>query len=169
MDKPARSAHKTVPPSDATPDLAIEIARLLRDDKCEDVLVLDLRGRSQITDFFVIATGTSQRQMRSVGQHVEAMASDQKAHVFRSNLSDRDSSWYVIDISGVIVHLFESHTRSYYDLEMLWGDADRVEWRRADQRDGEPAFDPGRNRAGLRAADLPAPTTADDDDDDTGA
>ena len=156
MDLPARPAPDSpTGASEATPAFAIEAARLLRDDKCEDVLVLDLRGRSQITDFFVIATGTSQRQMRSAGLHVTELAAERGVGVFSTNLSDRESSWFVLDVVGVVVHLFESHTRAYYDLEMLWGDAERVEWRRPDQMDEAPAFDPGRNRAGLRLGDLP--------------
>jgi len=135
---------------------AIETARLLQDDKCEDVLVLDLRGQSQITDFFVIGTGTSQRQMRSAGQHVEDLANEHGFGVFSTNLSERESSWYIVDMPGVIVHLFESHTRGFYDLEMLWGDAERVDWRRPDQRDPDQYLDdPARNRAGLRTTDLP--------------
>jgi ribosome-associated protein len=163
MPDPSRPASQPESPTDSTTAFAIEAARLLRDDKCEDVLVLDLRGRSQITDFFVIGTGTSQRQMRSSGIHVEDLAQERGVAVFSTNLGDRDTSWFILDIAGVVVHLFEAQTRTFYDLEMLWGDAERVDWRRPDQRDDEPAFDPGRNRAGLRSRDLP--TRAADGDD----
>jgi len=134
---------------------AVEVAQLLCDDKCDDVLVLDLRGRSQITDFFVIGTGSSNRQMRSAGLHADELARERGVSSFSTNLSERDASWFVLDFAGVIVHLFESQTRGFYDLEMLWGDADRIDWRRPDQRDSEPAYDPGRNRAGIRSGDLP--------------
>ncbi len=135
--------------------LARSCAQLLADDKCEDVVVLDLRGRSPVTDFFVIGSGTSQRQMRSAGLHVEEMLKGEGQTVFRSNLKDRDSSWYILDCSEIVVHLFEPETRLFYDLEMLWGDADRVEWGRG----GEPAgagrrTDDERNRAGLRSDDI---------------
>jgi ribosome-associated protein len=162
-DRP-RTASPTGSTHDASPAFAIEAAQLLRDDKCEDVLVLDLRGRSQITDFFVIGTGTSQRQMRSSGIHVEDLAQERGVAVFSTNLGDRDTSWFILDIAGVVVHLFEAQTRSFYDLEMLWGDAERIDWRRPDQRDDDPALDPGRNRAGLRLRDLPARSTVDDGD-----
>jgi ribosome-associated protein len=160
MPKPSRPSLNHADTSRASDDssraFAVEAAQLLHDDKCEDVLVLDLRGQSQITDYFVIGTGTSQRQMRSAGMHVEKLAQEQGIGVFSTNLGERDTSWFILDIAGSIVHLFESHTRGFYDLEMLWGDAERVDWRRPDQREADQLFDdPARNRAGLRSADLP--------------
>ena len=160
MPKPSHPISNLADTSRASDDssraFAIEVAQLLYDDKCEDVLVLDLRGQSQITDYFVIGTGTSQRQMRSAGMHVEQLAQEKGIGVFCTNLGERDTSWFILDIAGSIVHLFESHTRGFYDLEMLWGDADRVDWRRPDQREADQLFDdPARNRAGLRSTDLP--------------
>ena len=63
--------------------LSIEAARSLFGDKCEEVVILDLRGQSQITDFMVIATGTSDRQIRSAGFHVEELAKDHDFSPFR--------------------------------------------------------------------------------------
>ncbi len=119
---------------------AIEAARLVRDDKCEDVVLLDVREYSQITDFIIIGTGTSDRQMHSVLQHVEDMGKERKMTAFRSNTDDR-STWLLMDFVDVVVHLFEPNTRAHYDLEMLWGDAPRLEWERPDQIK--------RDRAGL--------------------
>lgn len=132
--------------SDDAMSLAIEAARMLDDDKCEDVLVLDLRGHSQVTDFFVIGSGTSERQMRSAGMHVEEMGEGMGFALHRSNLKDREAKWLVLDFVDVIVHLFEPETRLFYDLEMLWGDVERMEWRRPGDGD--------RNRAGLRGDDV---------------
>lgn len=108
---------------------AIDAARVLRDDKCDNVVVLDLRGLSQVTDFFVIASGTSDRQMRSAGQHVEDLG--RESHdmtAIHQNLRENDPTWVVLDFVDVIVHVFEPETRMLYDLEMLWGDAPRVKW-----------------------------------------
>jgi ribosome-associated protein len=141
--------------SDGVPEgLAMRCAQALADDKCEDVVVLDLRGRSPVTDFFVIGTGTSQRQMRSAGLHVEEMLQGEGQTVFRSNLKERESSWYILDCSEIVVHLFEPETRLYYDLEMLWGDAERIPWERPDQAERARERGDDRNRAGLRADDI---------------
>lgn len=136
-------------------EFATAAAQLLRDDKCESVLVLDLRGRSQVTDYFVIASGTSQRQMRSAGLHVEEAAKAQSVSIVKDNLGDREADWFILDCVDVVVHLFEPETRLFYDLEMLWGDAPRVDWRREDQMD-QSGIDPGgRNLAGIDPEDIP--------------
>lgn len=154
---PARSA--------ATLALCIEAARLLSDDKCEDVLLLDLRGRSQVTDFFIIASGSSDRQLRSAGEHVKELAKSRGMSVFRSNLDEARANWIVIDLVDAVIHVLLPETRRYYDLEMLWGDAPRLSWERESaSRAGAagkagtpiPGADPrtGRNRAGLTADDV---------------
>jgi len=137
---------------------AMLACQLLRDDKCEHVLLLDLRGRSQVTDFFVVASGSSQRQMRSAGQHVAALAKEYGLPVVKDNLGDRDSDWFVIDSVDVVAHLFEPETRVFYDLEMLWGDAPRIDWRREDQKQTASFADGGdRNLAGVDPEDIPPP------------
>ncbi|MBL0927300.1 MAG: ribosome silencing factor [Phycisphaerales bacterium] len=132
---------------------ALDAARSLNGDKCEDVLVLDLRGKSQMTDYFVIATGTSDRQMRSAGMHVQELARERGLDGFRDNLREHQATWIVLDFVDVVVHLFESGTRQFYDLEMLWGDAERLTWARpGDTVLNSPRHE--RNRAGLTRDDV---------------
>lgn len=126
--------------NEAARTLAIECARLVRDDKCEEVQLLDVRGLSQVTDYLIIASGTSERQMRSVLQHVDELGGKHGYSSYRSHSDDR-STWLLLDFVDVVVHLFEPNTRAHYDLETLWGDAPRVEWERPDQMK--------RDRAGL--------------------
>ena len=114
----------------AARSFAVEAARLLDDDKCTDTLVLDLRGLSEVTDFFVISSGTSERQMRAAGQHVDALGEAQGFALHRHNLKEPEPTWLVLDFVDVVVHVFEPQARLYYDLEMLWGDASRIDWRR---------------------------------------
>lgn len=108
---------------------AIEAARLLEDDKCEDVLVLDVRGLSHLCDFIVIGSGTSDRQMRSAAAEVIDLGKGSGHPSVRQNVDER-TTWYVVDFVDVVVHVFEPNTRAYYDIEMMWGDAPRLEWRR---------------------------------------
>jgi len=122
----------------------VQLARLLHDDKCTDIVLLDLRGVNPMWDYVIIGSGTSDRQMRSVLTHVAELGRHLGHEVYRRNVDDR-ATWLLADFSDVIVHLFEPNTRAHYDLEMLWGDAKRVEWER-------PAQLP-RNRAGLVAGD----------------
>lgn len=109
---------------------SIEAARLLLDDKCTEIVVLDVRSLSQVSDFLVIGSGTSDRQMRSCLAHVEEFGVASGHRVMRS-IADEAANWLVADCVDVVIHLFEPLARSHYDLESLWGDAPRVAWERA--------------------------------------
>jgi len=110
---------------------AIEIARIAHDNKSEDVVALDLRGVSPVSDYVVIATGTSDRQMRAVAEMVVE---------YGHKLGDRPfgisglehAAWVLLDYVDVVFHLFSKPYREYYDLELLWGDAPRLEWARSE-------------------------------------
>lgn len=119
-----------------TRELAIEAARVLSDDKCEDVVLLDVAGISQVSDFIIIATGTSDRQMRSAASDLADVGAKLGHSTFRQSVDDR-ATWVIVDFVDVVVHIFEPNTRAHYDLEMLWEDAPRVAWERPgkDNRD----------------------------------
>jgi ribosome-associated protein len=113
----------------AAKDFAIEAARMLSDDKCEQIVVLDVRNKSSEFDYIVIASGTSDRQMRGAADDVKKMGATTGHDVIRSNL-DEQTSWIVLDCGDVVVHVFEPNARAYYDLEMMYGDAKQVPWAR---------------------------------------
>lgn len=104
---------------------AKEVARLAMDRHCQDVVILDLRGLSAAMDFFVIATGTSDRQMKSVADEICQLAR-QYGLPRLGREGYRYAHWILLDFLEVVVHLFTEHYRQYYDLEMLWGEAKRV-------------------------------------------
>lgn len=107
--------------------LAIEVARLAKDRNCEDILVLDLRELSPVTEHFVIATGTSNRQLRSLCDEIEKLGRDMGQKVWK--VAGREAGdWIVMDFVDVVVHLFNEPLRRYYDLELIWGEAPQVAW-----------------------------------------
>lgn len=112
--------------------MAIAIARALHDDKCTDVQVLDVSGLSSVSDYIVLASGTSDRQMHAASKNAAEVAEKMGYPPYRRSVDDR-TTWVVLDCIDVIAHVFEPNTRAHYDLEMLWGDAGRVAWERADQ------------------------------------
>lgn len=106
---------------------ATAAARIAAENKAQDVAVLDLRGLSTLADFFVICTGTSDRQMHAVLERIEAHAQTLGRRVYR--VADaRSGSWLLADYIDVVVHIFDAEHRAYYDLDGLWGDAPRVAW-----------------------------------------
>lgn len=138
-----RPAPQRAAPSPAE-HFAIEAARCMGDDKCTDVVVLDVQGKNPMTDYLVIGSGTSDRQMRAVMHHVEELGEKLGYRSVRATSDDR-ATWLLVDFMNVIVHLFEPNTRSHYDLEMMWGDTAHVDW----ERPGAPK----RDRAGLHASE----------------
>ena len=116
---------------ESTRQFAIDIARTVADGKCSEVLLLDVRGRSQVCDYVIIGSGTSQRQMRAVAQEIEDLGKARGQHPFRTNADD-SSTWIVVDFVEIVAHLFEPDQRLYYDLELLHADGKRVDWRLAE-------------------------------------
>ena len=113
---------------DAARQFAIQSARLAANTRCHNVVVLEVGGISPVTDFLVLATGTSPRQMKTVCDELEEMAEGQNEHPL-SRVGDDSASWTCIDFVDVVVHVFSQDARGYYDLDGLWGDATRVEWK----------------------------------------
>lgn len=105
---------------------AASAARLLIDRHCDDVLLLDVSTLSQVCDFVLIGTGTSDRQMKSLADELADLGKEAGLPAFRKHV-DTGATWIVIDFITVVAHLFEPQLRAYYDLEDLWADARRVE------------------------------------------
>ena len=93
--------------------------------------MLDLRGISSFTDFFVICSGTSESQLKAIANEIETRLRED--HALRPVAVDGfpASQWIVLDYLQVVVHIFHQDKRSFYSLEDLWGDAPRLEWQAA--------------------------------------
>jgi ribosome-associated protein len=107
---------------------ALQAAKVAQSRRCSDVLVLDLRGKSPATDYFVIATGTSERQMRAVADEICETAREVRFQRL-GRAGYQQARWILLDFIDVIVHIFDSEYRDYYGLELLWGDAKKLEVR----------------------------------------
>jgi ribosome-associated protein len=109
---------------------AIESARLAFDRHCEDVRLLDVRGLSQVCDYVLVASGSSDRQAKSVAAELEDLGEETGFPAFRSNRDDA-TTWTLVDFVTLVAHLFEPSRRAYYDLEGLWSDAPHIEFERS--------------------------------------
>ena len=121
----AKRKHKKA--TDQAKIFAVTAAKLAFDRHCTDISVLDLRGISPATDYFVIATGTSDRQMRTVADEISQAAKDNGLGLF-GRAGYEQAKWILLDFVDVVVHIFDSQYRDYYDLELLWGDAKRIDY-----------------------------------------
>jgi ribosome-associated protein len=90
-------------------------------------MVLDVRDLIGITDFFVIASGATDRQVRTIAEEVQAAVRGEGGKPIRRE-GEREGRWVLLDYVDFVVHVFHDEEREFYGLERLWGDAARVAW-----------------------------------------
>lgn len=124
-----RSPQKTLPTAEAfdTPALCItnQIIRAAIDQKALDVCALDLVGVSDIADYFVIASGTSERHVHGIAEKIRRQLQDSGEKPISVCGLDHPE-WVVLDYGNVVVHVFYEPKRQFYDLEQLWNSAERL-------------------------------------------
>jgi len=97
------------------------VIHALEDVKGVDIIALDVRGKTSITDYMVIASGRSDRQVKSLAQNVIDKAREQGL-VLLGVEGEREGEWVVVDLGEVVAHIFIPEKRDFYNLEKLWGD-----------------------------------------------
>ncbi len=136
----ANSTAATVPTAtrDEAREFACAAARVAAENRCEDLRVLDLRGLSGLTDYFVVGTGTSDRQMHAVLERIAEYARSIQRRVHKV-ADTKSATWILADYVDVMIHIFDAQHRAHYDLDGLWGDAPRVEWNQVAAPASRPA------------------------------
>ncbi|NMO18860.1 ribosome silencing factor [Pyxidicoccus fallax] len=107
--------------------LAQRIAQLLLDKKALDVVILDVRGMTSYADYFVVASGESDRQVSAMAENVQVQlkTSEEGGHRPIGTEGLETGQWVLLDYGEVVAHLFLTDLRAHYDLEGLWADAAR--------------------------------------------
>ena len=113
--------------SERSLQLALAAAQTAAENRGRDIVVLDLRDQTPIFDYFVVATGTSRRQLHAMSEDID--------HKLEDDLNDRrmgiegyaESRWILLDYGSVVIHLLDEETRNFYDLEQLWASAKRLD------------------------------------------
>ena len=95
------------------------VVSALDDIKAQEIKVLEVRGKTPITDFFVIASGSSDRHVKSAAEAV-AFKAKQAGELVIGQEGIREGEWALIDLNGVVAHIMQPHVRDYYQLEKLW-------------------------------------------------
>jgi len=94
--------------------------------RAEDITALDIEGVSLLADYFVIMDASSQRQVQAIAENVEEQV--EKAGYDVQNVEGKGgSSWILLDLGDIVVHVFQKETREFYNLEKLWADAKKVD------------------------------------------
>lgn len=117
-------SSRELSPADV-PAPVLRAAELALERKAQDVLVLDLRGLSTATDWFVVASGRSDVQVKAIADHVlESLEKEQDLEPGHVE-GQRGGRWVLLDYIDFVMHVFHPHARDFYQLENLWGDAPR--------------------------------------------
>jgi len=120
-----------VSPVEDPGSLALTLGRILLEHKAEGMVLLDVRGLASYTDFMLILSGRSTRQLMALAEHLLRQAKELKIKPF-SHEGRTHGRWVLLDYGSVVVHLFLDEVREYYDLESLWSEAGRYSWRADD-------------------------------------
>jgi ribosome silencing factor RsfS/YbeB/iojap len=115
---------------DDTPGTALAraVAQAADMKKAENIIILDVRGISMVTDFLVIASGTSMPHIRAIRNEIAERIREDRNEKPHSSQGMAESHWMLLDYGDVVAHVFLADMRENYALEDLWGDAPRLEW-----------------------------------------
>ncbi|HEX2424368.1 MAG TPA: ribosome silencing factor [Actinomycetota bacterium] len=111
---------------------AVAAAQAAAAKQASDIVILDVRELIVITDYFVIASGSSDRQVRTMVEEIEKGVRERLGVKPVRREGEDGWQWVLLDYVDVVVHVFSEEQREYYDLERLWRDAPRVEWEESD-------------------------------------
>jgi ribosome-associated protein len=108
--------------------VAIAAAGVARDNKGQDIVLLDLRELTAVFDFFLVVTGSSSRQLHAIADEIKTTLAQQFGEKRLGMEGYAAGTWILQDYGDVVIHLFDEKARDYYSLEQLWSDARRVDW-----------------------------------------
>lgn len=108
--------------------LALICAWTADEKKAGDIIVMDVRKLTAMTDYFVICDAESTAQIRAIVESVKKALSKEKIDILHRE-GTINSKWVLLDYGGIVMHIFNKQTRYFYNLERLWGDAKNVNWK----------------------------------------
>lgn len=100
--------------------------KAIDDKRGEDIVVLNMQGISLLADYFVIAEGSSERQVQAIAREIKEKA-EEAGYTVRKIEGFDSARWILVDLGDVVAHIFHKDERSYYNLERLWGDAPQLD------------------------------------------
>lgn len=115
----------TLPKSSSSLEQAVFIAQAAQEKQAGEVLVLEVGTMTSLADFFVFASGDSERQVRAISSFIEKMMSTRYKTIPEIE-GKETANWVLLDFGDIIVHIFKSDVRKYYALENMWADAPQI-------------------------------------------
>ncbi len=113
---------------DRSLQLALTAARIAEENRGRDIVILDMRGQTSLFDYFVLASGSSRRQLHAISDEIELAVLNTLGDHLLHGEGYAEGRWICLDYGDVVVHLLDDEARDYYALEQLWCRARRVPW-----------------------------------------
>jgi ribosome-associated protein len=123
-------------PVDDSVDLAVLAARIADDKQATDIVILDVGEVLSITGYFVVATASNPRLVRTVAESIEQASKTELGRSVVRTEGLREQRWILLDYGDVVVHVFHEDEREFYDIERLYRDVAKVEWAVPEVSDG---------------------------------
>ena len=120
-------------------ELAVAVCKALADKRGKDIVALYVREKTDLCDYFIVASGSNAPQIRAMGERVEELIEREYGLVPSRTEGVRDGRWAVVDYGDVIVHIFNDETRLFYHMEKLWQDGSNLI--KFDEKSGELVSD----------------------------
>ena len=115
-------------PRERSLDIALAAARVAHENRGQEIVLLDLRELTAVFDFFLIATGTSRRQLHAIAEEIDHILSEEFGEKRMGIEGYAAGTWILQDYGDIVIHLFDQEARDYYALEQLWTGAKRIDW-----------------------------------------
>jgi ribosome-associated protein len=151
----ARPSSSAVPAE--TREAAVAVARAASEKQAVDIRILEVRELIVITDYFVICSGATERQVRTIVDEIDKTMAKLGMKAIRRE-GEREGRWVLLDFGDVVAHVFAAEERVYYELERLWKDAPEIAW--SESNDSVDARTGSSNAGGGAAATGTASSTA---------
>jgi ribosome-associated protein len=103
--------------------MKLAVVDALEDIKGFDIAVMDVRKLTNMTSYMIVASATSSRQAKAMGDNVREKMKE-KGYTIRGTEGEKEGEWVLVDLNDIVVHIMVPATRAYYNLEQLWGDAE---------------------------------------------
>ena len=121
-------------------DVALQTASIANDKKAENITIFKIGDLTSIADYFVVCSGSNERQIRAIADEIKKEMKMQGVNILGME-GNTDLKWVLIDLADVVVHIFDKTTRSFYDFDLLWGDAPKLPCEFKELTDGDDEND----------------------------